>query len=160
MKLKIISYFLVLIIFTGCSKDPSFIYSAPTPNQITTYISENYLEVLDSIEIEGSTLILLENSLITLYSDQYEKLYTHKISWAPNDKDVVAVGNGVPYVAIILYDDLMKQGATSITVTYSDGTLESREFIQKKGVIISHTNHTEVQHITVFNAKGEELYSK
>jgi len=160
MKLKLLSYLLVLIVFTGCSNEPSLSYSAPTNNQITTYISDHNLEVLDSIWIKDSALILLKNSLITLYSDQHEKLYAHKLSWGSNDKDVITIGDGIPYIAIILFDDLMNQEATYINVTYSDGTIESRGINQKKGLIISNTNQTTVQNISIVNAKSEEIYSK
>ncbi|RCW40300.1 hypothetical protein DFP97_13811 [Paenibacillus prosopidis] len=64
MKLKFIPYLLVLIFITGCSKEPTLIYSAPTNEQIIVYVSENKLEALDSILIKDSALILLKNSFI------------------------------------------------------------------------------------------------
>ncbi|TYP72108.1 hypothetical protein [Paenibacillus methanolicus] len=160
MKLKLITYLLVLIVFTGCSKEPALNYSAPTNEQITTYVAENNLEILDSIWIKDCALILLKNSLITLYSDQHEELYDHKLTWGSNDKDLITVGNGVPYIAIILHDDLKNKGATYINVKYSDGTIESRGITHKKGLIISNFSKTTVQNISVTNAKGEEIYSK
>ncbi|MGM0885025.1 MAG: hypothetical protein ACQEXQ_28785 [Bacillota bacterium] len=160
MKLKLIPYLLILIFITGCSKEPTLIYSAPTNEQIITYLSENKLEALDSIWIKDSALILLKNSLITLYSDQYEKLYDHKISWGSNGEDLITVGNGVPYISIIIHDDLMNKGAKYINVKYSDGTIRSRGIIDKKGLIISNFSQATVQNISIINAVGEEIYSK
>lgn len=159
MKLKLISYLLVLFIFTGCSNGRTLIYSAPTNEQIVRYVSDNKLEDLDSIWIKDSALILLKNSLITLYTDQNEKLYDHKISWGSNGEGLVTVGNGVPYIAVIIQDDLMIKGAKFINVKYSDGTTESRG-IDKVGLLITNYGLSTVSHMSIVNAVGEEIYSK
>ncbi|RIX59225.1 hypothetical protein D3P08_03455 [Paenibacillus nanensis] len=160
MKLQLITYILALIFVTGCSKEPNLIYSAPTSEQITMYVTSNNLEVLDSIWIKDSALILLKNSFITLYSDQNEKLYDQKITWASNNKEIITVGNGIPYIAIIIGDDLMDIGAAYLNVEYSDGKIESRGISDKKGLLLSSFSHATVQNISVINAKDEVIYSK
>nr|WP_154894270.1 hypothetical protein [Paenibacillus xylanexedens] len=125
MKLKQITYLLILmIIMTGCSKESNLIYTAPTNEQIVGYISENELATLDTIWVEGSAIILMKNSLITLYSDQHGKLHDHNLSWGSNNQDVITIGDGVPYIAIIIPNDLLDKGSKSITLKYSDGTVD------------------------------------
>ncbi|MBD7971247.1 hypothetical protein [Paenibacillus gallinarum] len=161
MKLKLIPYILVLIIImTGCSKESTLIYSAPTNEQIVEYVSDNELAALDSIWIKDSAIILLKNSLITLYSDQHGKLHDHKLSWASNSKDVITVGDGVPYIAVIIPNDLLDKGSKNINLKYSDGTIESRGINDKKGLLVSSIGQARVQDISISNSLGEEIYNK
>ncbi|MBY0217860.1 hypothetical protein [Paenibacillus illinoisensis] len=161
MKLKQITYLLVImIIMTGCSKESTLIYSAPTNEQIVKYVSDHELAALDSIWIEDSAIILLENSLIALYSDQHGKLHDHTLTWGSNSKDVITVGEGVPYIAIIIPVDLLDKGSKNINLKYSDGTVESRGINDKKGLLVSKIGHARVQGISISNSLGEEIYNK
>ncbi|MBD7971347.1 hypothetical protein [Paenibacillus gallinarum] len=161
MKLKLIPYLLVLIIIlTGCSKESTLIYSAPTNEQIVEYISDNELAALDSIWIKDSAILLLKNSLITLYSDQHGKLHDQKLSWASNGKDLITIGDGVPYIAVIIPIELMDKGSKNIDIKYSDGTIESRGIHDKKGLLVSNIGSARVQDISISNSLGEEIYNK
>ncbi|PAF33246.1 hypothetical protein [Paenibacillus sp. 7516] len=161
MKLKQITYLLILmIIMTGCSKESNLIYTAPTNEQIVGYISENELATLDTIWVEGSAIILMKNSLITLYSDQHGKLHDHNLSWGSNNQDVITIGDGVSYIAIIIPNDLLDKGSKSITLIYSDGTVESRGINENKGLLVSSIGHAKVKNISISNSLGEEIYNE
>ena len=81
MKRNILFVLLISVLLTSCNQNEQIIYSAPTNDQITDYIYSNSLDIQDSVWIKDATIILLENSLITLYTDEHEKVYDHKLSW-------------------------------------------------------------------------------
>lgn len=160
MKRNLLFVLLISVLLTSCNQNEQIIYSAPTNVQITDYIYSNSLDIQDSVWIKDAAIILLENSLITLYTDEHEKVYDHKLSWGSNATEPVIVGNGVPYVAIILNDKLLSLGAERILITYTNGKPYLRGITKKKGYLISNTESNEIDNIIIFDKDCNELYKK
>lgn len=159
MKRNKIFILLISALLTGCNKN-ELIYSAPTNIQIAEYVNSNSLDLQDSVWIKDAAIILLEDSLITLYTDQHEKVYDQKLSWGKNATEPVNVGNGFPYFAIILNDKLLSSGADRIIITYTNGKSYIRGITKKKGYLISNTESNEVDNLIIFDKYGKELYKK
>ncbi|WP_110933319.1 hypothetical protein [Paenibacillus bouchesdurhonensis] len=155
-------YILLLLLVTlliGCNKT-ELIYNAPTNDQIVDYVYSNRLDLQDSIWINDSAIILLENSLVTLYADQHGKVYDQKVSWGTNSSDPVFVGNGNPFVAVVINDNLLSSGADRILITYTNGKSYSRGITGMKGYLIPNTEISEIDDIIIVDNEGEELYKK
>ncbi|KOR87601.1 hypothetical protein [Paenibacillus solani] len=158
MKKYLLSLALIALLI-GCSK-PEPVYKPPTNEQITDYVYSNNLDLEDSIWTNDSAIILLNNSLITLYADQQGKIYDQKMSWGANSSDPVFVGDGSPFIAIIINENLLSSGADRILVTYTNGKSHSRGITGKKGYLIPNTETSEVDNIIILDNDGEELYRK
>ncbi|MEC0129139.1 hypothetical protein [Paenibacillus pabuli] len=159
MKKCIAIILFISTVLMGCNKN-ELIYNAPTNEQITDYVNSHSLDVQDSAWIKDSAIILLEDSLITLNSDQHGKLYEQKSSWGINYSDTMTVGDGNPYVAVIVNNDILSSGADRILITYTDGKSYSRGITEKKGYLIPNTQINEVGNLIIFDNNGKELYKK
>lgn len=158
MKKYLLSLSLITLLM-GCNK-PELIYKAPTNEQIAGYVYSNSLDLEDSIWTNDSAIILLKNSLITLYADQHGKVYDQKTSWGINSSNPVFVGNGNPFIAVIINDNLLSSGADRILITYTNGKSYSRGITGKKGYLIPNAEISEVDDIIILDNDGEELYKK
>ncbi|OAX49431.1 hypothetical protein [Paenibacillus sp. AD87] len=159
MKKCIVFILFISTLLMGCNKN-ELIYNAPTNEQITDYVNSHRLDLQDSIWIKDSAIILLENSLITLYTDQHGKVYDQKLSWGINYSDPVTVGNGNPYIAVIINNKMLSSGADRIFITYTDGKSYSRGITEKKGYLIPNTQINEVENLVIFDNNGKEIYKK
>ncbi|MDN8589524.1 hypothetical protein Q0V21_12155 [Paenibacillus sp. 11B] len=159
MKKCIVLILFISALLMGCNKN-ELIYNAPTNEQITDYVSSHSLDLQDSVWIKDSAVILLENSLITLYTDQHGKIYDQKLSWGMNYSNPVIVGNGDPYVAVLINNKMLSSGADRILISYSDGKSYSRGITGKKGYVIPNTGVNEVENLIIFDKEGKELYKK
>ncbi|MDR0271137.1 hypothetical protein [Paenibacillus sp.] len=86
--------------------------------------------------------------------------YDREISWGSNSSGPVFVGDGNPFIAVIINDNLLSSGADRILITYTNGRSYSRGITGKKGYLIPNTEISEVDNITIFDDDGEELYKK
>lgn len=124
------------------------------------HINNNHLDLQDSILIKDAAIILLENSIITLYTDQHGKIYDQKSSWGTNYTDPVIVGNGNPFIAVIIIDLLLSNGASRIDFIFNDGNVYSRGITRKKGYLIGNTGIGKIDKIIIIDKDGKELYKK
>ncbi|MNJ77271.1 hypothetical protein D3C77_747270 [compost metagenome] len=70
------------------------------------------------------------------------------------------VGNGNPFVAVVINDNLLSSGADRILITYTNGKSYSRGITGMKGYLIPNTEISEIDDIIIVDNEGEELYKK
>jgi hypothetical protein len=151
---------ILLSILSGCNQKQSVFYSAPAAEDIVRYVSENQLEVLDSAWVMDSAIILSSNSLINLYIDQDGKAQYQKLSWGSNSTEPVIIGDGMPYIAIILNDRLMGMGADQLEITFSDKSKYFRGISNQKGYIITNPLNRKVDKIVLKDKENNVIYER
>jgi len=148
-----------LLIPIGCNNSEGKIYTSPSDSQILDYISTNELIIQDSIWIQKSAVLLLENSLITLYADQSENLYDHKLYWSSDrSPEPTVIGNGNPYLGLVLNKDLKDEGASQIIIRYLNGKTIQRGITKQSGYLFSNPGENELESLIILDVEGKELY--
>lgn len=161
MKKNIILILVVIILILGissCAK--KIIYSAPTQDEVDTFISEKSLNVLAVKEAEEFTIILFQNGLNSghyiLYRDQYDKLYNSFLQGiSQGDNPIIAGGvasGKEPFVTVIINDEEILKEASYVEVTFDDGNTVRQE-IDGKGVILAYSNKKNDKAISYNNLK-------
>lgn len=160
MKKGIMLLMLVAILLVGCSKNNAVaIYNAPTNEQVADYV-KNYITFQDHIWTKDAAVVLIENSIITLHADQNGKLHDSKITWMSGSQNPVITGNGVPYLSVVLTNELLNAEASRIVLTYVDGASYIREVTEKKGYLFSNSGASKVKSVVIYDYNDTELYRK
>lgn len=72
----------------------------------------------------------------------------------------VITGNGVPYLSVVLTNELLNAEASRIVLTYVDGASYIREVTEKKGYLFSNPGASKVKSVVIYDYNDTELYRK
>lgn len=153
-------FMIISIIFlTSCGRNEKLIYSAPTISQINEFISKNSINAISIKEASDFAVVLFKNGQeyghYVIYKDQYNELYSSKVSGIGGPKDNplslggVASGN-TPFVTMIINDKNMLANAKEVEITFKDGSI-AKETISGKGTVVLHRNDSNKEPITYRN---------
>jgi len=131
------------IILVGCSNSRSF---SLTEEEINGFIADNNINNIAVEMIDDMAVVLFsEKSAVgfhILYKDRNGSIQDQSVfGITSNDVPVFISGSSTmhPFVTVIINDDEMLKSASSVEVTFSDGSKISKKF-SGKGIIIPYEN--------------------
>lgn len=164
-----ILFLLLVLVLQGCSSDTVSTSSAVTSNELSTFIDEHKLNVIDSLDIQNAISVILyegnqRSGYYMLYKDK-TGIHSKEVSGVNTDSLVYLSGSATnyPFVTILLNDKLFGV-ASHAEVEFNDGTVVKKNFNRSKGTIIPYGQIVDgnkfYTNVNIYDSENSIIYSK
>ncbi|WP_227395001.1 hypothetical protein [Jeotgalibacillus aurantiacus] len=166
MKRLILFIVFLTIITAGCADDQP-VYIPLSSTELEQFIEENGIEPLAIEELQGSTIVLSEQSIYYL-SKSGDEIIENRTSWSGNTNKKVHLGitgTGSPHAQVIIHDEQLLSEAHTVEVRFSDGKTTTKEVGSSKGLLLFYDKnksnlaiHTQVE-LSIYDREDNVIYT-